>query len=320
MSPSSRVARVWTPAKLNLTLEVLNKRPDGYHNLRTIFQTISLHDTLNVEYTPGRRTLIELDSNVEIANNLVVRAAEAVVEWSNARGRLRFRLRKRIPMGGGLGGGSTNAAAVLLTVPVLTGRPLSLEKLLEIASSLGSDIPFFLTGGTALGLSRGTEIYPLPNATAKQVLVVAPGVHVSTAEAYSSLGRTLTSPDLSHKINVSQSLALRIGGDVSAGGQPGVYSNDFESVVFRQHPLLGEIKDKLKKAGASPALMTGSGAAVFGVFESTDAVRRAKRSLRHQAIIDVSFVTRPQYRSLWWRALAEHSEGKKWPPRSRYSR
>lgn len=142
MPESPRSARVRALAKLNLVLEILNKRPDGFHNLRTIFQTISLHDTLDVEYTPARKTAVELESNVEIANNLVVRAAEAVLESSNARGRLKFRLQKRIPMGGGLGGGSTNAAAVLLAVPVLTGRQVSLDKLLELAGSLGSDVPF----------------------------------------------------------------------------------------------------------------------------------------------------------------------------------
>ena len=319
MPRSPRSARVRALAKLNLVLEILNKRPDGYHDLRTIFQTISLYDTLDIEYIPGGKTALELESSVEIANNLVLRAAEAVLDSSNARGRLRFRLHKRIPMGGGLGGGSTDAAAVLLAVPALTGRPLSLEKLLEIAASLGSDVPFFLLGGTALGLGRGTEIYPLESARSRHVLLVTPRVHVSTVEAYSALGRTLTSPDLSHKINVSQSLALRIGRDVSAGGKAGVCSNDFESVVFQRHPELGAIKDKLKKAGAAAALMTGSGAAVFGVFESVNAIRRAKQSLKHEAVIEVSFVTRSQYQSMWWRALAEHIEGKTWPPRSRYS-
>jgi 4-diphosphocytidyl-2-C-methyl-D-erythritol kinase len=317
---SLRSARVRALAKLNLVLEILNKRPDGYHDLRTIFQTISLYDTLDIEYRSGSQTVLELESSIEIPNNLVLRAAEAVFDCSNARGRLTLRLHKRIPMGGGLGGGSTDAAAVLLAVPALTGRPLSLCKLLEMAASLGSDVPFFLLGGTALGLGRGTEIYPLESAATRDVLLVTPRVHVSTLEAYSALGRTLTSPELSHKINVSQSLSLRIGRDVSAGGQAGVYSNDFEPVVFQQHPELGAIKDKLKKAGAKAALMTGSGAAVFGVFESVRAIRRAKQSLKHEAVIDVAFVTRSQYRSMWWRALAEHIQGKTWPPRSRYSR
>jgi 4-diphosphocytidyl-2-C-methyl-D-erythritol kinase len=305
---------------LNLTLEILNRRPDGYHDLRTVFQTISLSDTLDIEYWPDRKSSVELQSSVDIPNNLVVRAAQAIVDCSKVRGSLRFRLRKHIPLGGGLGGGSTDAAAVLLAVPAMMGYPLSLEQLSEIAASLGSDVPFFLSGGTALGLGRGTEIYPLPSAAAKHVLVVAPRVHVSTAEAYSALGRTLTSPDLSHKINVSQSLALRIGGDVSAGGQAGFCSNDFESAVFRRHPELGAIKDKLTKAGAKPALMSGSGAAVFGVFDSLNGVRRAKRLLQTEAVIEVSFVTRARYQSLWRRALAEHCEGNTWPPRSRYSR
>jgi 4-diphosphocytidyl-2-C-methyl-D-erythritol kinase len=320
MARQPRLARVPALAKVNLVLEVLNRRVDGFHDLRTIFQTISLYDTLHIEYTPGDRASVELQSNIEIANNLVIQAAEAILDVSNVRGRLRFGLRKRIPMGGGLGGGSTDAAAVLLAIPALTGRPVPASRLLEIASKLGSDIPFFLTGGTALGLGRGTEVYPLASATPAHVLIVAPRLHVSTAEAYSALGRTLTSSGSSLKINNSQSLAFSLGGDVSAEGQAGFCSNDFESVVFRRHPQLSAIKDKLKNAGAAPAMLTGSGAALFGVFESAEAARRAKHSFENEKVMLASFVNRLRYKALWWRALAEHIEGKAWPPRSRYSR
>jgi 4-diphosphocytidyl-2-C-methyl-D-erythritol kinase len=320
MAIAPRRARVRSLAKLNLALEVLNRRPDGYHNLRTVFQTISLADTLDLEYTPGRNRAIRLECDVDIPDNLVRRAAEAVMEASSSRGDLRLRLRKRIPLGGGLGGGSSDAAAVLLAVPALTGRALALSRLFEIGSGLGSDVPFFLVGGTVLGLDRGTEVYPLQQAKASHCLLVAPDVHVSTMEAYTALGRTLTSPLQSPKMDISQCLALAMSAEVSAEGWGGFCSNDFESVVFRRHPQLGAIKEKLKRAGARPALMTGSGAALFGVFASAEALARAQRSFAEERVVSVSFVSRARYHAMWWRQLANHIEGKTWPPRSRYAR
>ena len=141
-------------AKINLDLRVLNKRPDGYHDLRTIFQTISLADTLDIEYQPGR-SRIDIKSNLNILDNLVVCAADSVLKATRSTGRLGFVLQKRIPLGGGLGGGSSNAAAVLLALPLLLRKPLPIEKLMELAAGLGSDVPFFLLGGTAVGLGRG---------------------------------------------------------------------------------------------------------------------------------------------------------------------
>src|SRR6185436_2355958 len=120
------------------------------------------------------------------------RAAEALVQRAGVRGEIRFGLTKRIPMGGGLGGGSSNAAAVLLALPILAGRDLQLEKLVEIGAELGSDVPFFLTGGTAIAFGRGTEFYPLPDLAAEPILVAATGVHVATGPAYEALGRQLT--------------------------------------------------------------------------------------------------------------------------------
>lgn len=133
--------RVRSFAKINLDLRVLHKRPDGFHELRTIFQTISLADTIEIECQRGR-TRIEIESNIDILDNLIVKAAEAVLKAAKTTGRLQFRLTKRIPLGSGLGGGSSNAAAVLLALPVMLGKPLPLEKLLELSAELGSDIPF----------------------------------------------------------------------------------------------------------------------------------------------------------------------------------
>ena len=158
-----RRARVRALAKINLDLRVLGKRPDGFHELRTVFQTISLADTLEIAYTPARKTSISLVDDLHIADNLVVRAARLVMEAMRATGRVEMRLTKRIPMGAGLGGGSSDAAAVLLALPALAGRSIDLPKLCAIGEQLGSDVPFFLLGGTAVGIGRGSELFPLPD-------------------------------------------------------------------------------------------------------------------------------------------------------------
>ncbi len=184
-----RRARVRSFAKLNLDLRVLGKRPDGYHELRTVFQTISLADTLDIEFIPARRTSIELAGNVDIPNNLVVRAAEALVERAGVRGTIRFELLKRIPMGGGLGGGSSNAAAVLLALPVLAGKAVPLAKLADIGAAMGSDVPFFLMVGQPSAWGGEPSFTPSP-ACAARVSWSRPGIHVSTPEAYAALHET----------------------------------------------------------------------------------------------------------------------------------
>src|ERR1041385_6690103 len=137
----SRRATVKSLAKINLDLRVLNKNPDGFHELRTVFQTISLADTIDIEYEAGRRTEITIDDPLAIADNLIVKAARAVLDALKLHARVHFRLRKQIPMGGGLGGGSSNAAAVLMTLPVLAGKSLDLVRQQKMASKLGSDVP-----------------------------------------------------------------------------------------------------------------------------------------------------------------------------------
>jgi 4-diphosphocytidyl-2C-methyl-D-erythritol kinase len=186
--------RVTVPsfAKLNLDLRVLSKRADGYHELRTIFQTVSLKDSLRIDFDFAKQTRIDLDSSIDIADNLVLRATELVIDQLKIKARIRFQLKKQIPMGAGLGGGSSNAAAVLIALPALAGRRVTHETLSAWAETLGSDVPFFLHGGTALGMGRGSELYPLPDLAQSHVLVVSTGIHVSTAEAYKALDRSVT--------------------------------------------------------------------------------------------------------------------------------
>ena len=210
-----RRARVPAQAKLNLDLRVLGKRPDGYHELRTVFQTISLRDTLEIAFTPGHATEIELHDDLGIPDNLVSRAARLAMEAMRASGRVEMRLVKRIPLGAGLGGGSSDAAAVLLALPALAGRRLGVEALVDLAARLGSDVPFFLLGGTAVGIGRGTELFPLPNAPAHRVLLLAPGIHVDTARAYAELSPGLTTESQQNKIFSFQSHTWSL----IAGGQ-----------------------------------------------------------------------------------------------------
>lgn len=291
-------------AKLNLDLRVLHKRPDGYHELRTIFQTISLSDHLQIEFEPAKRTDIHLNSSVEITDNLVVRSAKAVLDHLKIKASVHFSLAKRIPMGAGLGGGSSNAAAVLIALPALAGRPVPLPELHRLAASLGSDVPFFLYGGTALALGTGTELYPLSDRPASDVLVVSTGIHVSTPEAYRALGRdvtnALTSEAESPILREFQSIAWAPVVP-SLGELP--LKNDFEEAVFGQHPELAKLVRKLKRLGASPAMMTGSGSAVFGVFSDEAALRTAASRFLPGSVFPVRFISRRSYRSLWRRAL-----------------
>jgi 4-diphosphocytidyl-2-C-methyl-D-erythritol kinase len=313
---ATQSARIRALAKLNLDLRVLGVRADGYHELRTIFQTISLADSIDLSFTPARRTAIELDDALAIPDNLAVRAAQLAMDAMRVTGRVEIRLTKRIPMGAGLGGGSSDAAVILLALPVLAGRVIELPQLIEMARQLGSDVPFFLLGGRAAAIGRGTELFPLPDSPARYGVLIDSGIHVSTAEAYRLLGASLTSGSQQNKIESFQS-------QMWGQGCPGTCVNDFEAVVFKQHPRLGAIKRKLIRSGASPAMMTGSGSALFGLFEDRAQAAHAVEWFQGQEAVapyGFSLVNRVRYQSLWRRALDKHIVGRTWPPRSRYAR
>jgi 4-diphosphocytidyl-2-C-methyl-D-erythritol kinase len=293
-------------AKINLDLRVLHKNPDGFHEIRTVFHTISLADSLEVEYEPARSTEIVLDDPAAIPDNLVVRAARAALDAVGIAARLRMRLTKRIPMGGGLGGGSSDAAAVLLAVPTLARRVLPLEETMRIAASLGSDVPFFLLGGAAVGAGRGAELYPLPDLAPEPLLVIVPEVQVSTAEAYRALGRGSGPADHSGTSKAglasfrSYVWALEQGRSAAAAG--GFSANDFEASVFERHPQLGRIRARLAKLGAAQARLTGSGSALVALFHSTAERERAEqaiagdRVLRNCRVLRARLINRRSYR------------------------
>jgi 4-diphosphocytidyl-2-C-methyl-D-erythritol kinase len=322
MSHQPRCARLRALAKINLSLRVLHRRADGFHELRTIFQTISTADTIDVEFTPARRTSIELDSELDIPaeDNLVVRAARSTMDAMRQTGQLRFRLKKRIPMGGGLGGGSSNAAAVLLALPVLAGVYLPLETLTRLGAELGSDVPFFLLGGTALGLGRGIELHPLPDAPPARGLLVNPGLHISTPDAYGALGRGLTPTSNSCNIGSFQALSWSLGHGSFTEAWPLLSENDFEAFAYERYPRLAAIHRKLIQLKARPAMMSGSGSAVFGIFSSPEQVEQARGAFRNQQVESFYLVSRGRYRGMWWRCLKGHLKHDEWPPRSRYAR
>jgi 4-diphosphocytidyl-2-C-methyl-D-erythritol kinase len=288
--------RVPAFAKLNLSLRVLYKRGDGYHELRSVFQTISLADEIGIRFRKSKRTEIRMGGNVDIPDNLIVRAARLCLDEMKVAASVEFDLDKRIPMGAGLGGGSSDAAAVLLALPRLAGKAVPVERLIPLAAQLGSDVPFFLLGGTAAVLGRGEELYPLADLRRPFVLVISPDVHVSTVDAYRSLSARLSPESAQAKLTAFQA-GLWNGGNAPS-------ANDFEPVVFEQHPRLKTIRNGLLRAGAKTALMTGSGSSVFGIFATRGEMESAARLFRAERVFRVRFVTRAAYRALWQRRLA----------------
>lgn len=273
---AGKQARVLTRAyaKVNLDLRVLGTRPDGYHELRTVFQSVALHDSLLCVATPGAFTLkcrtpgIPLDDT-----NLVWKAAVAL--WS-ALGRagaphdVTVTIKKQIPVQAGLGGGSANAAAALQALGrIWGGAPISLLR--DVAAGIGADVPYFLSGGTALGLGRGEEIYPLVDLPTYWVVVVQPPYGVSTAEAYAWYDEDRAA---GHR-EPREIQMLPVPWPTRAAQM----INDLEPPVVRRHPEIGALKILLRESGAVAAAMSGSGSAVFGLFRSQATAARAIKPL-----------------------------------------
>ena len=291
--------RIRAFAKINLCLHVMGKRADGYHELRTIFQAISLHDTLELSVAPGSSGteffLTSNDATLPLGSeNLVWRAIEAVSREIGFRGSVSAHLEKKIPVARGLGGGSSDAAAALIGMLRLTKNEVPLPRLMEIAAGLGADVPFFLFGGRALAVNRGDEIYPLPNGPKRTILVVSPrDIGVSTKDAYEWLSTELTRLSKPNRIWGFCALCWSRQGT-------GI-SNDFEGPVFSRYPRLGEIRDALLERGAADAALAGSGSAVFGIFRNPAQARRAARAFQEDSVFVVETLSRERYgRSLGW--------------------
>ena len=293
----NRSVRLRAFAKINLCLHVIGKRPDDYHELRTIFQTVSLYDTLELSLKPDSGTLgVLLQSNDPAMlgpRNLVVRAIDAIAPEIGFEGTVSAHLEKRIPVARGLGGGSSDAAAALIGMLRLTKGEVRLPRLMEIAAGLGADVPFFLFGGRAMAAGRGDEIYPLPDSPPETVLIVSPrDIGVSTKEAYEWVSSELT----------SHAKALRIWRFCAlCWSRQGTVANDFERPAFNRHPRLKEIKDVLLERGAADAALAGSGSAVFGIFRNPAQARRAARAFQEDSVFVVETLSRGKYgRAMGW--------------------
>jgi 4-diphosphocytidyl-2-C-methyl-D-erythritol kinase len=288
-------------AKINLCLHVMGRRADGYHELRTIFQAISLHDTLKISIEPARSAcdfdLTCTDPALPSGKaNLAFRAVQTISEEIGFQGHVSVTLEKKIPVARGLGGGSSDAASAIIGMLRLTKKKVPLSRLIEIGAGLGADVPFFLFGGRAVAVNRGDEIYPLPDAQHRSVLVVSPrDIGVSTKDAYQWLSAELTNRSKPPSIWGFCALCW-------SRHETGI-SNDFEPPVFSRHPRLREIRDGLLHEGAAAAALAGSGSAVFGVFRNPAQARRAARRFPEDTTFIAETLTRQKYgRALGWRA------------------
>jgi len=266
------------PAKVNLSLRVLGKRPDGYHELETVFQAVDLWDRLDVELADDFEMSCDHPGIPLDDSNLVLRAARRFRETTGVDRGASFRLRKGIPVGGGMGGGSSDAAGTLVLLDRLWGTGAPREQIHAIAAGLGSDVAFFLTGGTALGRGRGERIEPLEGIEETPLLLGFPPFGIPTAEVYRRVrvpgapgGETVRLTPSGIDVSVARFSTLKLPG----GKDFGFVTNDLERAVFEGWPELQAFRDSLMKAGARKALVSGSGSTVFGIFPESDLVDRA---------------------------------------------
>jgi 4-diphosphocytidyl-2-C-methyl-D-erythritol kinase len=263
-APLVRPVTVRAHAKINLDLRVLGTRPDGFHELRTVFQALALHDTIECVPRPGPFAIECETAGVPLdRSNLVWRAADCLWRSLRREGHARdvlVRLHKRIPLQGGLGGGSTDAAATLVGLARAWRVPIRPNQLVDVASTLGADVPFFLSGGTALGLGRGDEIYPLADLPRHWVVLLVPGFGVASVDAYAWYDAE-RDPARGPIVREAQYVP---GPWPSRAAQ---MINDLEGPITRHHPEIEQMKTALRRAGALAAAMSGSGSTVFGLFQ-----------------------------------------------------
>lgn len=301
MAAAVKSLRLRSGAKINLGLAVGGRRPDGYHELVTLYQTIDLWDELSIARSPRRGVRVSCsDRSVpRDGTNLVARAHAALDAATGRLPGVAVHIEKRIPAGGGLGGGSGNAAAALVGLDRMFGLQLGIARLAAIGASLGSDVPLFLAGGLSLGLGRGERVVPLPDLARRRWVVLAnPGQHVATPEVFARLARArrrgLTPPDTAGTIFA---LLLERG---MGGESLSALENDLalpaRELVFGYDRLVTQLRD----CGAELAVLSGSGATVFGLFGSGRVARAAARSVVADRVDVVRTVSRRDY---WKRLL-----------------
>ncbi len=278
------------PAKINLGLDVLRRRPDGYHDLRMVMQTISLKDELVLTKTeePGIFLTVESEREGELPadnKNLAYRAAALLRREFPQLGGVRIQLKKRIPIAAGLAGGSTDAAATLLGINRLFDLGLSLPELQKRGVTLGADIPYCLMKGTALAEGIGERLTRLPKAPACHVLLAKPDVSVSTAWVYQNLHLT---EDTVHP-DIDEMMRCLAEGNLTK--LCACLGNVLETVTIPAHPVIARIKAQMREAGALGALMSGSGPTVFGLFDSREKAEDCRRAILENNLANELFVT-----------------------------
>src|SRR5271169_4387139 len=321
------VVAVRSFAKINIGLEIGPRRADGFHSLRTVYQTVALHDRLRVEIARG--TGIEIRSQDKRVpdddSNTCWRMAERAMKALKARGRVVIQVEKALPVQGGLGGASSNAVATLLALERVLGKQLPPEERLRLAAEVGSDLPLFLIGGTVLGVGRGEEVYPLEDLPALDCVIVTPAIGVSTPQAFADLDtkRQETGKLTAETVSVTLDRSSRAVSAWLSGSSTGVpakssgdraeallldlvhagIENDFESVVFPQHPELCAVKRALEGAGAAYASLSGSGSTVYGLFKSRELAGKAASRLSAEGMPAVA--TRTLTRREYWKRIWE---------------
>ena len=284
-------------AKINLGLRVLTQRADGYHELDTIFQSVSLHDTIELTATEDSHIVLSCDDRSLScdAQNIVIRAAKALQGRFSVRRGARIHLQKRIPTQAGLGGGSVDAAMTVVGLSYLWELQPTSDDYVNIATSLGADVPYFLYGGTARGTGIGDRIEQLPDAPETFFLIIKPNANIITADAYKALDQRSLTSKVGETI-LSSSEAKEFFDSSSFAS----LQNDFEAVAFDLEPEIVRAKAALLKTGARVAMLAGSGSAVFAVFDSEDAQRRAIQAIELETgwrVFPCKTVGREQYQA-----------------------
>lgn len=258
--------------KINLSLDILYKRKDGYHEIESVMQEISLKDILTFKEQDGELTIETNNPQVPVdANNLVYKVWEKMKLYTGIDKGLHIKIEKNIPVAAGLAGGSSNAAATFKAINKLWDLGLSREKLMSLGASIGADIPFCIMGGTALAKGIGEELTPLKPFSGVKVLVCTPELEICTAYAYRGLDLTtkrLNTSDLMEAINTGdiKNIAKNLG-------------NKMEAFIINEHPIIDTIKNTMIEGGALASLMSGSGPTVFGIFEDQAKMSKTKKKL-----------------------------------------
>lgn len=287
--PPDTPVTVHAPAKVNLILRILDRRSDGYHNLWSIMHTVALEDAVTMRVTSSQGG-IRLACNAEGLSvdhtNLVWKAASAVLEHARLSVGVDIELHKRVPMGAGLGGGSSDAAATILGLNQSLKLGWSREKMAEVGQALGSDVAFFLFAPSAIVSGRGESVRPVTIEGGRWIVLVKPAFGIETKWAYQELAATRAGV---RQLSADHS-ELDRRDRITWGQVAARVENDFEMPVFARHPKLAEIKRSLLKRGAQFALLSGSGATVFGLFDEESAARRAGAELAQDAELNLFVV------------------------------